>query len=140
MELGSDFMRNKIINIVVLVFLICTSILTLVVLNKNKGLEKLVVFGQEIEIIKGKSIYEIDMKSAKVTSVNNGCENPIEVIYNGKKPYDGMQYLVAGEKEAYFKFDFDENIDEPENIDAYDLYVHVYLEEPLEIECQNRAE
>lgn len=133
-------MRNKIINIVVLVFLICTSILTLVVLNKNKGLEKLVVFGQEIEIIKGKSIYEIDMKSAKVKSVNNGCENPIDVIYNGKKPYDGMQYLVAGEKEAYFKFDFDENIDEPENIDAYDLYVHVYLEEPLEIECENRAE
>ena len=72
--------------------------------------------------------------------VYNGCENPIEVIYNGKKPYDGMQYLVSGEKEAYFKFDFDENIDEPENIDAYDLYVHVYLEEPLEIECQNRAE
>lgn len=133
-------MRNKIINIVVLVFLICTSILTLVVLNKNKGLEKLVVFGQEIEIIKGKSIYEIDMKSAKVKSVNNGCENPIDVIYNGKKPYDGMQYLVAGEKEAYFKFDFDENIDESENIDAYDLYVHVYLEEPLEIECENRAE
>lgn len=133
-------MRNKIINIVVLVFLICTSIITIVVLNKNKGLEKLVVFGQEIEIIKGKSIYEIDMKSAKVKSVNNGCENPIEVIYNGKKPYDGMLYLVAGEKEAYFKFDFDENIDEPENIDAYDLYVHVYLEEPLEIECENRPE
>ena len=127
--------RNKIINIVVLLFLVATSIITLVVLNKNKGLEKLVVFGQEIEIVPGKSIYEIDMKSAKVSSINNGCENPIEVIYNGKKQYDGMQYLVDGEKEAYFKFNFDDNIEESENTYAYDLYVHVYLEEPLEVEC-----
>ena len=42
---------------------------------------------------------------------------------------------TEGEKEAYFKYDFDDNIDQPDNIDAYDLYVHVYLEEPLVIEC-----
>lgn len=133
-------MKNKIINIIVLVFLVVTSIFTLITFNKNKGLEKLVVFGQEIEIIKGKTIYEIDMKDAKIRAINNGCQNPIEVIYNGKKTYDGIQYLVDGEKEAYFKFDFDDNIDEPDNIDAYDLYIHVYLEEPLEIQCKTIVE
>lgn len=133
-------MKNKIINIIVLLLVVVTSIITIVTFNKNKGLEKLVVFGQEIEIIEGKTIYEIDMKSAKVKSIDNGCEIPIEVIYNGKKPYDGMQYLVDGENEAYFKFNFDDNIDKQKNIYAYDLYVHVYLEEPLEIECQKRAE
>ena len=136
-------MRNKIINIVVLVFLICTSIITIVVLNKNKGLEKLVVFGQEIEIKEGKQVYFLKMKNAKVKSVDNGCEIPIQIEYNnGKTKWNGGQYLVDGEKEVFFKINY---VDDKEEISnevtyAYDLYVHVYLEEPLEIECQNRAE
>ena len=83
-------MRNKVINIVVLVFLLCTSILTLVVLNKNKGLEKLVVFGQEIEIKEGKQVYFLKIKNAKVKSVDNGCEVPIQIEYNnGKTKWNG---------------------------------------------------
>ena len=53
-----------------------------------------------------------------------------------KKTNEGTRYLVAGEKDAHFKFDLDDNIDEPESIDVYDLYVHVYLEEALVIECE----
>ena len=52
-----------------------------------------------------------------------------------------VQYLVDGEKEAYFKINFiDEKEESNEVTYAYDLYVHIDLEEPLVIECQNRAE
>jgi len=136
-------MKNKIINFIVLLFLATTTIITIVTLNKTKGLEKLIVFGQEIEVKEGKQVYFIKMKNAKVKSVNNGCENPIQIEYNnGKTKWNGGQYLVDGEKEAYFKINY---VDDKEEISnevtyAYDLYVHVYLEEPLEIECQNRVE
>ena len=98
-------MRNKIINIAVLVFLICTSIITLVVLNKNKGLEKLVVFGQEIEIIEGKTIYveSLENRGEKIDSavVTNGAFVMQGVVENSSL---GVLKVIGENNKRYFLF------------------------------------
>lgn len=120
--------------------------------TKNKyqqpEIESIIVFGEKIDVIKNKKVYNISMKSAIVKDnlTKYGCVMPIEIKYkNGYKTTETAFSFMAGEKYVYLYSTIDNthstelinNIDDNNSIyhiGAYDVFVGVYLDEPLEID------
>lgn len=100
-------------------------------ITKEPSLKSLSVFGQEIHIVKGKNVYELNLEGGEI----KGCYVPIEFdsniegnIYKSSGGENGDDYL-----EAYFSFN--DNISSKiKQGNVWDYYIKVSFEKPLNLD------
>ena len=159
-------MNNKKIIIISLIVVFILSITLSIILTKkiirNKyeqpEIESLEVFGQKVEIESKKKVYEIFMDSAELKSgENNSCQEPINIKFKNGYELGESSFGISDEKtEVFFHMNATKNkvavaagpmdtLDDKQtnkkitHIEDYDVFIHVSLDSPLELDeiCSN---
>lgn len=155
MDKKSKYIKKKYFTIfITIIITILLFIIVFVIYRYTKHkyqqteIESILVFGEKIDVIKNKKVYNISMKSATIKDnlTKYGCVMPIEIKYkNGYETTETSFSFMAGEKYVYLYSTID-NTHSTEltkklkdgnpiyHIGAYDVFVGVYLDEPLEID------
>lgn len=135
-------MKNK--TIILLAIIVCIGCSTITYLSTKtttvSEIKSLTVFGQKIDVVPTKNVYRVSMKNASIKEISGGCENPISITFKNNHESSGtISYYKNNEKEAYFYINLsDKNLSKNDDVDAYDVYVQVILDNPLVVSknCQ----
>ena len=142
--------KYKLIISMILLVLIISFLIFYFTKNRyeQSEIESITVFGENIDVVKNKKVYRIAMKSATIKDYldKKGCIKPIEIKYkNGLKTKEWAFENNEGNTFVYiystidktFSNEIMKNINDESliyYIGAYDVFVGVYLDEPLKID------
>lgn len=123
--------RKIILLISILLFIVVLVVVGIMVYSRERvpELTSLEVFGQKVEVKKGKRVYVIDLKEGNIL-YKNGSVLPsiVPEFENGAQASFGSMSVKPGETEAemYLSFGHDST-----DSTYYDYYIKVYLEKPI---------